>query len=418
MDTGGGFVEYDPERLVVRYDEGIEPEGYRLAVTPDAVVLTVAGDAGERHGRTTLRALGAVPLGAVDDAPRFAWRGVMLDTARSFMPKEFVLRLLDLLAEHKLNVLQLHLTDDQGWRLEIERYPRLTEVSGAHYTRADIREIVRHAADRGVTVVPEINLPGHVQAALAAYPELGNAPGSPVEVWSGWGISTHTLNLEEGTVDFFRHVIDEVVDLFPSPYVHLGGDECLADEWAASPRALDRIAELGIDGPGAARAWFTAQLAAHVESRGRRAAYWYEKADGPVGALAMTWLDEESGAAAAIAGHDVVLAPHLRTYFDYPTHDEDGPFSPDRILPLENAYAFVPDAPAGAAGSVLGVQAQLWTEYLPTPDDVLRQAFPRLCAFAEVAWGTADDYDDFLDRLPAHLARLGLGQSGSTRPVR
>ena len=401
-----GFVEHVEADVVVRHDSSLGVEGYRLDAGPEGIVLTAGDEAGELYGRTTLRALGKIPFGAIVDGPRFAWRGVMLDTARHFMPTPFVLQLVDLLAEHKLNVLQLHLTDDQGWRMPIARYPRLTEVSGEHYSRSEIETIVAYAAARNVTVVPEINVPGHVQAALAAYPELGNVPG--VEVWRGWGISRHTLNLEESTLDFFRHVLDEVMELFPSRYVHLGGDECLADEWAASPRALERITELGLPGPGAARAWVTAQLAAHVESRGRRAAYWYEKPDGPAGALAMTWLDEESGTTAALAGHDVVLTPHLRTYFDYPTQDEAGPFSPDRILPLENAYAFVPPTPVGAEGRVIGVQAQLWTEYLPTPQDVLRQAFPRLCAFAEVAWGTADDYDDFLNRLPSHLARLGL----------
>jgi len=408
IETHEGFVAYDDARLDVRRDPAMRAEEYRIDARAAGVTLTAGGDGGELYGRTTLRALGKVPLGSIVDGPRFAWRGVMLDTARHFMPTEFVLRLVDLLAELKLNVLQLHLTDDQGWRVPIARYPRLTEVSGEHYAREDIATIVRHAAERNVTVVPEINVPGHVQAALAAYPELGNAPEVGIEVWRGWGISPHTLNLEPSTLSFFRHVLDEVVELFPSSYVHLGGDECLADEWAASPRALERIAELGLAGPHEARAWFTEQLAAHVESRGRRAAYWYEKPGGPAGVLAMTWLDEASGTTAALAGHDVVLTPHLRTYFDYPTHDEAGPFSPDRILPLENAYAFTPPTPAGAEDRVIGVQAQLWTEYLPTPDDVLRQAFPRLCAFAEVAWGTADDYDDFLTRLPSHLAHLGL----------
>ncbi len=401
----GGTVAVDPPRVRTAHDPTMHPEGYRLDVTPDGVTLTSGGPAGTQYGRAVLHALGRVPLGTIEDAPRFAWRGVMLDAARHFMPTEFVLRLIDLLAAHRLNVLQLHLTDDQGWRLPVERHPRLTEVSGEHYTRDDIQRIVAHAAARHVTVVPEINVPGHVQAALAAYPSLGNDPGTRVEVWREWGISRHTLNLEEGTVAFFRDVLDEVMDLFPGPYVHLGGDECLPDEWAASPRARQRMDELGLAGPGDACAWFTGRLASHVETRGRRAVFWYEKPGGPPGAVAMPWLDEDSGLVAAQAGHDVVLAPHTRTYLDYPTQPQDGPFGPDRVLPLAHAYAFDPPALPG----VLGVQAQLWTEHLATPADVERAAFPRLCAFAEVAWGTTGAYDDFLARLPTHLARLGLG---------
>ncbi|WP_258725348.1 beta-N-acetylhexosaminidase [Cellulomonas sp. NS3] len=405
----GGTIAVDPALVRTVHDPALDPEGYRLDVAPHAIVLASGGPAGEHYGRVTLSALDRVPLGTIVDGPRFAWRGVMLDTARHFMPKDFVLRLVDLLAEHKLNVLQLHLTDDQGWRLQITQHPRLTDLSGEHYTHDDVREIVSYAAERCVTVVPEINLPGHVQAALAAYPDLGNEPGEPVEVWRGWGISPHTLNLEESTVAFFRDVLDEVMDLFPGPYVHLGGDECRPDEWAASARALQRIDDLGLAGPDAACAWFTRRLADHVESRGRRAVFWYEKPGGPSGAVAMPWLGEDSGLVAVHAGHDVVLTPHTRTYLDYPTQLQDGPFGPDRVLALADAYAFDPPARTDGPGSVLGVQAQLWTEYLATPADVERQAFPRLCAFAEVAWGTAGAYDDFLSRLPTHLARLGLG---------
>ncbi len=409
----GAVIVVDPAVVRTVRDPALHPEGYRLDVEPGAVTLTSGGPAGEHYGRATLRALDRVPVGTIADEPAFAWRGVMLDTARHFMPKPFVLRLVDLLAEHRLNVLQLHLTDDQGWRLHVERHPRLTEVSGEHYTHDDVREIVAYAAARHVTVVPEINLPGHVQAALAAYPELGNDPAAPLEVWREWGISEHTLNLEESTVEFFREVLDEVMDLFPGPYVHLGGDECLPGEWAADPRATQRIAELGLAGPEAVCAWFTGRLAEHVEARGRRAVFWYEKPGAPTGAVAMPWLDEAGGRVAVEAGHDVVLAPHTRTYLDYPTQVQDGPFGPDRVLPLADVYAFDPAATVGtsarAGGRVLGVQAQLWTEHLPTPADVERQAFPRLCAFAEVAWGTTSSYDGFLRRLPTHLARLGQG---------
>ncbi|SIR97454.1 hexosaminidase [Microbispora rosea] len=396
-----GLVRHAPD------DPRLGEEGYRIDVTPDGAELAAGGPAGRFYGLRTLAALGPeAPLCRIADRPAHSWRGVMLDVARHFMPKDFVLRLIDLLAVHRLNRLHLHLTDDQGWRLQIKRYPRLTEISGEHYTQEDIREIVSYAADRFVTIVPEIEMPGHAQAAIAAYPWLGNQPSRRLPVRDSWGISPHVFNLEEAAVGFCRDVLDEVMDLFPGEYVHLGGDECPPDEWERSEAALRRIAELGLPGPDAARAWFTATAGAHVTSRGRRPIHWY---DGPGGArdvTAMTWLDHESGPRAALEGFDVVLAPHTSTYFDYPA-DAPGPHG--RMLSLADVYGFAPPAaPEGAAGRILGVQCQLWTEYMPTPEDVEAMAFPRLCAFAEVAWGTAGDYRDFLHRLTPHLESLGV----------
>lgn len=409
----GGSIAFSEDLVRLTPDPGLPGEGYRLTLKEGRIELSAGGPAGAYYGRQTLRQLGErLPEGVIEDAPRFGWRGVMLDVARHFMPKAFVLRLIDLIAELKLNVLHLHLTDDQGWRLEIRRYPRLTEVSGDHYTHEDIREIVAHAAERFVRIVPEIGMPGHVQAALAAYPELGNDPSATYEVWTDWGVSEHTLNLEEETVAFFRHVLDEVCDLFPGEYIHVGGDECLNHEWERTPRAQERLRELGLPGAHAARAWITARMADHLAAKGRKLVYWYEKPDGPPGATTMTWLDEESGTLAALEGRDVVLAPHLRTYLDYPPEQEAGPFFPDRVLSLSNTYHFVPPNAPG----IIGVQAQLWTEYMPTPADVERQAFPRLLAFAEVAWGSAGDYSDFLRRLDPHLTRLAA-QGVSVGPL-
>ncbi|WP_214106355.1 beta-N-acetylhexosaminidase [Acrocarpospora catenulata] len=405
----GGTIAYDPDLVRLEPpDPTLGPEGYRLRIGPTAVHLTPGGPAGQFYARQTLVAYGErLPLGEIEDRPRFPWRGVMLDVARHFMPVDFVLRMIDHLAAHKLNVLQLHLTDDQGWRLEIKRHPRLTEVSGDHYSHDDIRAIVEYAAERFVRVVPEIGLPGHVQAALAAYPHLGNDPARRLPVWAEWGISPHTLNLEESTITFFEEVLDEVVELFPGPYVHVGGDECRPGEWEATPRAQERIRELGLSGAHAARGWITARMAEHLRRHDRRLVYWYDTDDGPSGATTMTWLDEESGPLATLEGRDVVLAPHRRTYFDYPVQPEPGPFAPDRVLTLTGTYHFdPPPEPPGAMGRIIGVQAQLWTEYLPTPADVERQTFPRLCAFAEVAWGSPRDYPDFLRRLDPHLARL------------
>ena len=402
LDISAGTVAFDPGAVRLAPDDpALGPEGYRLKVSASGIELAAGGPAGLFYGRQTLRQFGpAVPYGTIVDRPRYAWRGVLLDVARHFMPKAFVLRLIDLLAAHKLNVLHLHLTDDQGWRLEIKRHPRLAEVGGrrgGYYTRQDIREIVAYAADRFVTVVPEIEMPGHVQAAIAAYPELGNDPERRLEVWSEWGISEHVLNLEESTIRFCQEVLDEVVELFPSRYVHVGGDECPPAEWAASPRARERLRELGLPGPEAACGWFIGRMAEHLAARGRTLICWDEPDREPIpGTAVMVWREE----GVVRDGVEVVLAPHTRTYFDYYPSDAPGqPPAQAGVLTLADAYGFAP------APGVLGVQCQLWTEYMPTPEQVEYMAFPRLCAFAEVAWGSSGDYADFLRRLDPHLAR-------------
>ncbi|WP_248964393.1 beta-N-acetylhexosaminidase [Sphaerisporangium perillae] len=408
----GGSVAFHPDLVrLAPPDASLGEEGYRLQVGPAGIVLTAGGPAGRFYGLRTLSQFGAaVPYGTIEDRPRFGWRGVMLDVARHFMPKAFVLRLIDLLAEHKLNVLHLHLTDDQGWRLEIERYPRLTGVGargGASsaagdeprfYTREDVREIVAYAAERFVTVVPEIEMPGHAQAAIAAYPELGNHPSRRLEVWSGWGISEHVLNLEDSTIAFCQDVLDEVVELFPGPYVHVGGDECPPAEWERSPRALRRLAELGLSGPSEACRWFIGRMAEHLSRHGRRPICWDEPDREPTpGTTVMVWRDED----VLPDRTDIILAPHTRTYLDYYSSDAPGqPPAQPGIVTLADAYGFTPDP------GVRGVQCQLWTEYMPTPEQVEYMAFPRLCAFAEVAWGSPGDYPDFLRRLDPHLARL------------
>ncbi|MEV4379915.1 beta-N-acetylhexosaminidase [Streptosporangium sp. NPDC049644] len=409
VDGGSGAFRRDLLRLMPD-DPSLDEEGYRLDVSPSGVELTAGGPAGRFYGSRTLAQLGPeVPYGTIEDRPRFAWRGVMLDVARHFMPKAFVLRLVDLLAEHKLNVLHLHLTDDQGWRLEIKRHPRLTEVGarrGGFYTRQDIREIVAYAAERFVTVVPEIEMPGHAQAAIAAYPRLGNDPSRQLEVWSEWGISEHVLNLEESTVRFCQDVLDEVCDLFPSTYVHVGGDECPTVEWERSPAARRRLAELGLAGPRDACAWFIGRMAAHLEKHSRRLVCWDEPDRAPTpGTTVMVWRDEQADR----GDNEIILAPHTRTYFDYrpsaaPFDEQpagsDSPTAQERVLTLADTYAFAPDPAAR------GVQCQLWTEYMPTPERVEFMALPRMCAFAEVAWGSPGDYPDFLRRLGPHLARL------------
>ncbi|GGO91648.1 beta-N-acetylhexosaminidase [Wenjunlia tyrosinilytica] len=429
-------------------------EAYRIHVSERGIELTGQAREGLLHAVQTFRQLlpptaaptfapsnphhaWDVPCVMVLDAPRLRWRGLMLDVARHFTPVAGVLRLLDLMALHRLNVMQLHLTDDQGWRLEIAKYPRLTEIGGrrkaapadpadpscratgpAHegwYTRSDIHTIITHAARRGITVVPEIEQPGHVQAALAAYPGLGNNPRERVGVWDRWGINDRTVNAEHGTLGFFTDVLDEVMDMFPSAYVHLGGDECSTQEWDSSPAAVARAKELGLAGTGALSGWMMRCLADHLSGRGRRAVGWDEVADGPLrqNTVVMSWHGAEVAESAAERGFDVVLAPWRQTYFDLHQSAEGEPRAQKGVLTLADSYAFDPFTgrfDADLSQRLLGVQCQLWTEYIASLDHLEYMAFPRVCAFAERAWGHGGDYSGFLARLPSHLRRLdGLG---------
>lgn len=424
------------------------PEGYVISVAPDGVRMTGNSVDGLARAVQTFRQLlpptalrrapthpGPVTIGCchIEDAPRFAWRGVHLDVARHFMPKSFVLKLVDLAALHRLNVLHLHLTDDQGWRLEIPPYPRLVEVGawrtetavghhdgpfdgtphGGYYTLDDLREIVAYAAQRRITVVPEVDLPGHVQAALAAYPALGNT-GLPVEVRRAWGISEHVLAPTEEALTFARTVCDVLCDVFPGPWLHLGGDECPRAQWRASPTAQHRAAQLGLGSVDGLQSWFMRALHAYVTSLGKRVVGWDEVVeDGgmPADTLVMAWRDARRGVAAMRAGHDVVMCAEHVAYFDhYQAAGEDEPLAIGGLSRLEDVAAWEPVPPdtLNLAGSVIGVQGQLWTEYLPTPQAVEYMAFPRLSALAEVGWTPAArrDPDDFVRRIGGHLRRL------------
>ncbi|MGH3324909.1 MAG: beta-N-acetylhexosaminidase, partial [Streptomyces sp.] len=393
-----------------------------------------------------------VPAVRVEDAPRFPWRGFMLDVARHFTPKDGVLRVLDLLAAHKLNVLHLHLTDDQGWRLEIRRHPRLTEVGGTRartrvghrasplwderphggrYTQDDVREIVAYAAERHITVVPEIDIPGHSQAAIAAYPELGNTDvvdTASLEVWTDWGVSPHVLAPTDTVLRFYEGVLEEVLDLFPSRFVHLGGDECPKEQWRASAVAQARVRELGLadelgspqgEAVGELQAWFMGHFGRWLAERGRRLIGWDEILEGGLadGAVVSSWRGYAGGIAAARAGHDVVMCPEQQVYLD---HRQDA--GPDEPVPigyvrtLRDVYHFEP-VPPELAGTdreryVLGAQANMWTECTENQQRVDYQVFPRLAAFAEVAWSPLPppgrrDFDDFERRMTeGHYARL------------
>ncbi|MEO3820864.1 beta-N-acetylhexosaminidase [Plantactinospora sp. B24E8] len=431
-------------------DPALPAEGYRLRVRPDGVTVTGGTPAGVFYGAQTLLQLlpptvyrrapvssgpWTVPVVEIDDRPRFGWRGFMLDVARHFMPVAGVLRIIDLLAAHKLNVLHLHLTDDQGWRVQIRRYPRLTEVGagraesmvgsrqherfdgrphGGYYTQDDLREIVAYAAQRFVTVVPEIDLPGHTQAAIAAYPELGNRPDQPVTVSTRWGVSSRVLNVSDETVAFFRNVLDEVMELFPSRHIGIGGDECRKDEWRTSLAAQRRIRELGLADEDALQAWFVRQFQEHLTAAGRVAYGWDEILEGgpPPGATVAAWRGPALAVAAARAGHDVVACWDSAAYLDYRQSADPGePIPVGTVLDVAAVRAFEPvppELPADLRHRILGAQCNLWTEHADSPRAVDYLAFPRLSGFAEAVWSPsgAAPWQGFSRRLAGHLDRL------------
>lgn len=440
--------ERDDAQLVFTHAAALGPAAYELTITPDRVQIIAGDDAGALYAAQSLLQLlpadvhrsapvagtaWTLPCVRIADSPRYAWRGMMLDVVRHFLPKREILRMLDLLAMHKLNVLHLHLTDDQGWRIEIPRYPRLTSVGswragtqigkgantrldrrphGGFYTQDDLREIVAYARALHITVVPEVDCPGHVRAAVAAYPELGLGT-EPVEVSTTWGISDMLLNLEDATLDFFRHALDDVMDIFPSTSIGIGADECLPDPWASDSRTVERMAQLGIDDATGIHPWFVRHMETHVAQRGRRLFAWDEVLDGPPtrrDTIIAAWRGRHAIARSIAAGHDVVSCPDDEAYLDY--HQSDHPAEPipvGTLLDLERAYRFTPGTAEEGAPSphVLGGQANLWTEYVPDARMVDYYTFPRMLAFAEALWtGDADDYPEFLVRVQQHLPRL------------
>jgi hexosaminidase len=437
--TGFAFPAGPDIVLSVTDAPALGAEGYRLSVTPGRVEATGTED-GLRWAVQTLRQLlpaaiyaadppgdarWTIPCVEIEDVPHHGWRGCLLDVARWCLPVPFLRRYVDLLALHKLNTLHLHLTDDQGWRFEVRRYPRLTEVGGwrressagharenrfdgtphgGFYTQEDLRDLVAFAARRGVRIMPEIDVPGHMQAAIAAYPKLGN--GIPVEVRTAWGISTHILNTAEETVGFVADVLDELVDVFPFDYVHLGGDEVPPDEWLASTAARERAAAAGLSRVEDLLGWWARRLADHLAGHGRRTAFWDELLEHspPPGSLIFAWRDESRVTAARDTGHPVVAVPQPYLYLDWAESADPGePLSIFAPLPLSQVYSYEP-------GPVSGVQGQLWTEYLPTPELVEWRAYPRLAAVAEIGWSDPRprDFAEFRARLAEHLTRLDV----------
>ena len=413
-----------------------DDEAYRLDVDPSGVHAQASSAHGLFDAAITLWQLLdaatdaahlALPYVHVQDQPRFRWRGLMLDSARHFQTPDEIERVLEQMAQLKLDVLHWHLTDDQGWRIEIKKYPRLTQIGawrteaavggrgaryGGFYTQAQIREIVAYAAARHITVMPEIEMPGHAQAAIAAYPALGVGGRRPA-VSHDWGVHTYLYNVDERTFMFLENVLGEVLELFPSHYIHVGGDEAAKDQWHASATVQQRRRALGIADDAKLQGWFTARIERWLAARGRTLVGWDEILEGgvPPRAVVMSWRGTEGGIAAARAGHDVIMAPSPQLYFDHvqSTRPDEPPGRPEPVT-LADVYAFEPVAKeldADAAQHVLGAQANLWSEYLDTPGRLEHAAFPRAAALAEALWSprAARRWDDFRARLPAQMQR-------------
>lgn len=433
--------------------------GYRIAVDGRGIVVTARTPEGAFYGSVTVWQLltprgwtrGApaeVAAGVIDDRPRFAWRALLLDSGRHFQSVADIKRLIDWMSLAKLNVLLWHLTEDQGWRLQIPKYPELTKIGACRkavgldveltgspdnpycgfYTEADVREIVRYAAERFVTVVPGIDLPGHSQAAVASYPWLG-VTGQRPPVWTDWGVSPWLLNPNARTLQFVDDVLDEVMRLFPSKYISIGGDEADKQQWNASPEVRAQMRKLGLANMDQLQAWFTGKVAGHLVQHGRIPVGWDDElvagATLPASEVVMSWHGNDSERVALTAlqqGHDVVMTPQESLYFDHYQSDlpDEWP-GPAPMVTLRQAYdtaVIPPGATAAQASHVLGVQAGLWAEFLTDFAREQHAIFPRIAALSELGWSTAaaHDWNGFLQRMPAELARyraLGIGYADS-----
>jgi hexosaminidase len=428
------------DSIEFRHRKGFGAEGYAVEVTPRRVTVSASSAAGLFYGAVTLwqllppgAAAGRISAQTIHDTPLYAWRGLMLDSARHFQSPAFVRSMIDWMAWHKLNVLHWHLTDDQGWRLDIRKYPRLTSVGawriepdgaryGGFYTQDEVRGIVRFAASRHVQIIPEIDMPGHATAAIAAYPELGAAPVARVS--ANWGVLTHLFNLEPQTFEFLDGVLAEVSQLFPSRMLHIGGDEAVKDEWNASPHVQARARQLGISDPAKLQTYFTQRISRYLAATGRRIVGWDEILQPGLrkDAVIMSWHGVSGAHAAAVAGNDAVLAPDPGLYFDH--RQSTLPSEPPgrlQVLSLEDVYRFDPRDAALSSNQqrhVLGIQANLWTEHMQTEARVQWMALPRAAALAEVGWSptAGRNWPDFLERLVPMFARyraFGLNYADS-----
>ncbi len=416
-------------------------EGYDLKVLSNSIFINAASPAGVFYGCQTLRQLlpraiegkekvqdvaWSIPQVEIEDKPRYVWRGMHLDVSRHFFSKEFVKKYIDLIACHKFNILHMHLTDDQGWRIEIKKHPKLTEIGGwrvsedgkkygGFYSQKDIAEIVEYAAGRFVTVVPEVEMPGHSVAALAGYPEL-SCTGGPFKVETKWGIHKDVYCAgNDATFELMQDVLGEVTDLFAGEYIHIGGDECPKDRWKACPKCQARIKSEGLKDEHELQSYFIKRISKFLTAKNKKLVGWDEILEGGLAenAVVMSWRGTEGGIAAARASHDVVMSPSSHCYFDMKQSDSnDAPGATwAKPILLEKVYSYEPtpsEITTEQTRHILGAQGNVWTEHIPTEKDVEYMAVPRMCALAEVVWSPKElrDWADFKNRLKLHCERL------------
>lgn len=447
-------ADENTSRIEFRHDASVaNPEGYTLKVSANHVLITASQPAGAFYASQTFYQLLPAAIydaqprpdiawpataAEIEDAPRFAWRGVMLDSSRYYQPLSCLKKYIDLLSQHKINVFHWHLVDDQGWRLEIKKYPKLTEVGSKRpetikghgnnklegdgtpiegfYTQDEVRELVAYAAERHVQILPEIEMPGHAQAIVAAYPETGLLDeAKPVSCI--WGIHETLFNTKPATFDFIKDILDEVIDLFPFQYLHIGGDEAVKKQWQEDAATQAHIKELGLKDEDELQSWFIREIEAFLKTRNRKLVGWDEILEGGLAdsATVMSWRGIEGGIEAARQGNDAIMCANPYLYFDY-SQDETGITEPLAIrhnLSLEKAHSYEPipdELDADQSKHIIGVQAQLWTEYIATPSRLEYMSFPRVCATSEVAWSPRErpDFPDFMTRLCTHLRRLDV----------
>lgn len=427
-------------------------EGYTLELKSNSVVIRAKTAAGAFYGVQTLRQLfppefggnhtyssvkWTAPACLIQDAPRFAYRGMHLDVGRQYFQPVFVKKYIDMLAMHKFNTFHWHLTEDQGWRIEIKKYPELTRLASCRnetviggnndspqrfdgkkycgfYTQREIKDIVEYAKKRFITIIPEIEMPGHSLAALSAYPELG-CTGGPYQVGTKWGVFEDVLCAgNENTFHFLDDVLNEVCDLFPGNYIHIGGDECPKNRWKACPKCQKRMQDEGLKDENELQSYFIRRIEKTLELHNRKLIGWDEILEGGLApsATVMSWRGIEGGIAAAQSGHDAIMTPGSHCYFDHYQSDPiSEPLAGGSVLTLEKAYGYEP-VPDGLtpeqAKHILGAQGNVWTEYMPKAEQVEYMAFPRACALAEVVWSAKGkrNWTDFVRRIQAHFARL------------
>jgi hexosaminidase len=427
-------------------------EGYKLTVTPQQINISAATEQGAFYAMQTLlqllpsdifsaktlkKANWKVPCVTIDDNPRYAYRGLHLDVARHFFPVSFVKKYIDMLAMHKMNTFHWHLTDDQGWRIEIKKYPKLTEIGGfrretlighasnkpekfdgqrygGFYTQAEIKEVVAYASAHFVTIIPEIEMPGHALAALSAYPELGCEPTKNYQTATKWGVFDDVFCPSETTFSFLQDVLTEVMDLFPSKYIHIGGDECPKTAWKKSAFCQELIKKEGLKDEDALQSYFIRRIEKFVNSKGKNIIGWDEILEGGLApnATVMSWRGTEGGIAAAKEKHDVIMTPGTHCYLDhYQAEPESEPLAIGGLTTLEKMYSYEPTPDVLSdeeARHILGAQGNVWTEYMVNSSYVEYMVFPRAIALSEVLWSpkSSRNYADFISRLTPHLKRF------------